>query len=140
MIPTPSILQEKKAGPLIRRFGESTAAIIKGIGIGLLAAAIVFSAVLGMLTLLHVQVILGDVQTGLNNHTGTIDSIKKVGNNTNKIAKNLSKGDTTVGKILNEAGVEVGRIEVGQAVNNQNQLIICNALHITGCQPLPASG
>lgn len=93
-----------------------------------------------MLTLLHVQVILGDVQTGLNNHTGTIDSIKKVGNNTNKIAKNLSKGDTTVGKILNEAGVEVGRIEVGQAVNNQNQLIICNALHITGCQPLPASG
>jgi hypothetical protein len=130
LIPTPSIPQAKK-GLLVRRIGESKAALVKGVGIGLSVAIIVFVAVIGFLTLLHVDVIVGDVQNAQTNHSDTLKSI-------NTVSQNLARGDTTVGSILKEASSEEQKLQKATEINNANQLLICSNFHITGCTPLPS--
>jgi hypothetical protein len=103
------------------------AEVWKGIGFGLLAAVVVFTAVIGLLTLFKVS----DAQ---NNHFQTVQKIESVAHNTNAIAKKLSKGDTTVGAILKDAGKAVTSLNASQGRIEANEYAVCMAVHAVGCQ------
>lgn len=99
---------------------------IKGAGVALLAAAVVFIAVVGLFTLFGVS---------NNQHAQTVTLNATNANTvaTKRIADGLAKGDATVARILIEAGQAVIALEASQKRLEANEYAVCVAVHASGC-------
>lgn len=111
---------------------------LKGVGVAIAAAILVFTAVVGFVTLLNTSSTLGLVNTTLNDvkggqmtNRGILNAINTNTKQTKRIADGLSSGNAQVSEILNEAGVTANKLLTGFSMIESQNRAICQALRIS---------
>lgn len=109
--------------------------VLKALSFAVGSAALVFLAVIGTLTLFHVDTVVGDVANAQSNHTSTLNSLHGIALQNNGIdrelkaeLKSLGMSSGEIDTILQEAGLASHNVQ-------QNTFLICAHLDIAGCVP-----